>query len=306
MLTMKRRDRGFTLIELLVVISIIAVLISILLPALSGAVQAARKVKCQASMRSIGSTAQAYAADDPNGVIGPIHPSFAQFIYEGYAEYGGGPGTMRFVGWMEDNANNHFDPRTRPFNRLIYGPNGIGTRTAPGDVGQFQEFQCAGEDYGWQEMAGFGTNPLETETPYYKANGVAFRLNNLQWNVAGGQGGGFVGGAPTIRNVGVYGRSVNRVPDTSQVMFLFETRVFQTLWTNDAWGTLGSGGAGRITLTGNHKRLGFFNTLYVDGHADFANFGPGTYYRQMWEYQQLDARGSWGRFDNWPDPPVPF
>ena len=60
--------RAFTLIELMVVVSIIAVLISILLPSLGAAREQAKVVKCAAQMRQLGVGVRYYSADN-NGWI---------------------------------------------------------------------------------------------------------------------------------------------------------------------------------------------------------------------------------------------
>ncbi len=76
--------RGFTLIELLVVISIIALLIALLLPALGKAQESARHTQCQSNARQMAIGYVAYTSDYNERLMGgaPANDPEA-FVYSG-------------------------------------------------------------------------------------------------------------------------------------------------------------------------------------------------------------------------------
>ncbi len=90
-----RTSKAFTLVELLVVVAIIALLISILLPALGKAQQIAREVVCRSNLHQVGISISMYTAE----FRGDYPQHFVQFINQDqrlmaplhtrYARFGG-------------------------------------------------------------------------------------------------------------------------------------------------------------------------------------------------------------------------
>ena len=67
-----KRVMGFTLIELLVVVSIIALLVSILIPSLRKARESAKKVVCLVNQKTTGLVWHLYANDNAD-IIVPVN-----------------------------------------------------------------------------------------------------------------------------------------------------------------------------------------------------------------------------------------
>ena len=71
---MCKQRRAFTLVELLVVIGIIALLISILLPALGKARATAQRVQCMSNEKQVVNAVLMYATEHNNTLPGPCVP----------------------------------------------------------------------------------------------------------------------------------------------------------------------------------------------------------------------------------------
>lgn len=101
---------GFTLIELLVVISIIALLIGILLPALASARRVAIETQCKVNLRSTHQLLYAYAVDHDSNLPLGYRLGQVQFNTMIYSGFGNNPkfvlfGLLYAAGYMDDGRS---------------------------------------------------------------------------------------------------------------------------------------------------------------------------------------------------------
>ena len=121
------RRSGFTLVELLVVIGIIAVLISLLMPALSKARQAAHQTVCQSNMRQLSMAMLMYANENRQYV--PIwnwefrDPPYAQPPGSGVA-HADPPGQFFQNGLIWRYVKSEGIYRCPSFPEILQNPNG--------------------------------------------------------------------------------------------------------------------------------------------------------------------------------------
>jgi prepilin-type N-terminal cleavage/methylation domain-containing protein/prepilin-type processing-associated H-X9-DG protein len=274
---------GFTLIELLVVISIIALLISVLLPALASARCQGTKAKCLANLRSITQGFNTYSADDLTGFTAPVHQAAETYWYgEGEYEYGGhtGLGVYGPGGWGDATPQEDFREENRPLNRYIFGsakdtawelfhcPTDEGISRAPYDF----------DDYFFSEEADKKT--------VFEVCGTSYRLNN-HFDFTGNTQFG-------VAFYGPYLRATTQVPDPGTTVILAEAISEVAKWNLPSWRTMGW-----------HRAMNTFNVGFVDGHVGSIHLAG----QADWKQASNDAnywllRGDGWRMDCYPKEPV--
>ncbi len=156
------RPSGFTLIELLVVISIIAVLIALLLPALARAKILASRVDCSSNLREIGQAIFEYAQSDRNQY--PT-PNQYNWTFGGLAFY---PGT-------QPQSEPPYQPGTS-----LFQPCGLALLYTSETLRDAAIIYCTQPGY-------FNNNTNNTNALSYQLNVVKGQWNQVNWwNVFGG------------------------------------------------------------------------------------------------------------------------
>ena len=336
--------RAFTLVELLVVISIIALLISILLPSLKCARESSNSGKCLAHLKGIAMASIVYAFEDSTEACVPVHGLMFQASVDqsmrlkiGRYAWGGksgrgpdGSSLDRFF-WGTGRGKG---PAHRPMNIYLYkdGFNDYANNPGPAASNWFKDeklklglFRCpkdsgyAGEGYQYQEFIDSGLSAFDHYGSSYAAGGI-FIFGGVDSGCPGEQGG------TCCSSLSAFLRPLSRIPNPSNTIY-YEEIVGRLAFTAAPLGFEEDCGTPQEgVVNGWHKCRGekgeggwLFNVSFVDAHAsvvrmkgfenprqpDYPECPPGYDEEACYGYWHcVIVRGKGFQKDVLPSPPV--
>lgn len=159
------KNRAFTLIELLVVISIIAILMSIMMPALGRAREQAQSVVCKSRQRDLGTMFHLYAADFYNKVV-PTVQLEGEALNSGYLRW---PSRL---GPYYDAAMKSTSMSAEDYAEIIHT---LPILRCPSQKKYMRDYDVKTEMSGWRGTFGMnnffrGVSPNENPDTYRKFN----------------------------------------------------------------------------------------------------------------------------------------
>jgi prepilin-type N-terminal cleavage/methylation domain-containing protein/prepilin-type processing-associated H-X9-DG protein len=264
------RRSAFTLIEILVVISIIAVMLAILMPALSHAREQGKRAVCMSNMRQIGTAMVAYLDDGHDNLpwtfVFYIDRGSRFHFYPGtrlYSSYSWG-GMLAPNPYAEERGidSSVIPPELRPLNRYLDPSISGGTA--------MKVVQCPGDRSAYSPIVGEGPEPLVLEGPKssWEAYGTSYSINWAfmteptlipYFSHRGGHPGVlYVFGKDCLRRS--WGGS-----GASEFVVMWENQVDQ-LWPTSVGWDQGRRGEGW------HRRYSNHTFLFLDGHVEHRYF----------------------------------
>lgn len=291
----KSARSGFTLVELLVVISIIALLISILLPSLQKAREQTKQVLCMTNLRGIAEAGLTYAAEDRNENAIPVHfkmwQTGATSLELTYARsgFGGKSGRGGASGIPLMGTNTYMGPATRPLNETIY-KSSFADYKSTGQTNKFKEdeelnlkiYKCPSDKgypsgvYMIPQLSSWSAGNSQSRLSAYDFFGNSYGAQQVFVVYIGGNPHNF-----QMSNT-AFLRPSSRIPNSARTILYQEMAAkdahrFPRPEDNDPCDPYGSTGDRRVisgpaaqeVAGGWHRKPWFFNNVFCDGHAEF-------------------------------------
>jgi prepilin-type N-terminal cleavage/methylation domain-containing protein/prepilin-type processing-associated H-X9-DG protein len=238
--------KGFTLTELLVVIAIIAVLASLLLPALSSAKEQSKLIKCVSNQKQIGVAFQLYADENDNRF--PPLGNNTEYGDQSF-EFGGGDPDPNYL-----NSRIMLVATNRPLWRHAESK---------------RVFECPAD-------RGFDIRPtMPLSKSLFGIWGTSYKYNSYPWTNTR---------RPMADRIGLAGKRGNWVLAPSQHVLVHDVPALPWQDGDSSWFNSWHYPRGAVTIRvrNDFSKKAIAPVLFVDGHAKSFNFAK--HFRDNWNF----------------------